>query len=155
MPHTASMGTQHECEIFNPNICRKRKTMLRPRELHSVSGTGFIDNIRLHSAQRSPYGSEAATWVEMCTCPEGYVGQFCESCAPGYRHDPPKGGKFSRCVPCNCNGHALICEPDTGQYTGLALHAGLTGHSFDSGGTLRPCLGCRRPEAIALGDGPF
>lgn len=50
----------------------------------------------------------------MCTCPEGYVGQFCESCGPGYRHDPPGGGKFARCVPCNCNGHAEYCDPETG-----------------------------------------
>ncbi|KAL1415178.1 hypothetical protein MTO96_029694 [Rhipicephalus appendiculatus] len=89
-------------------------TAIRIRATYVPRGTGFIDNIQLQSAQRSQYGTEAATWVEMCNCPEGYVGQFCESCAPGFRHDPPRGGKFSRCVPCNCNGHALICEPDTG-----------------------------------------
>ncbi|KAM7303716.1 laminin subunit gamma-1 isoform X1 [Ixodes scapularis] len=89
-------------------------TAIKIRATYLPRGTGFIDNIELHTAQRSQYGSEAASWIEMCTCPDGYVGQFCESCAPGFRHDPPGGGRFSRCVPCNCNGHALICEPDTG-----------------------------------------
>jgi laminin, gamma 1 len=51
----------------------------------------------------------------MCTCPEGYVGQFCESCAPGYRHELNYGGRFARCVPCNCNGHADICDAETGR----------------------------------------
>lgn len=50
----------------------------------------------------------------MCTCPDGYVGQFCESCAPGYRHDPSNGGPFARCIPCNCNGHADVCDIETG-----------------------------------------
>lgn len=69
--------------------------------------------MQLGTAHHSPSGNEA-TWIEMCTCPEGYVGQFCESCGPGYRHDPPGGGKFARCVPCNCNGHAEYCDPETG-----------------------------------------
>jgi hypothetical protein len=51
----------------------------------------------------------------MCTCPDGYVGQFCESCAPGFRHEPANGGPFAPCVPCNCNGHADICDPETGE----------------------------------------
>lgn len=76
-------------------------------------GYGALDNVQLGTAHHSPSGNEA-TWIEMCTCPEGYVGQFCESCGPGYRHDPPGGGKFARCVPCNCNGHAEYCDPETG-----------------------------------------
>lgn len=56
-----------------------------------------------------------ATWIEMCTCPEGYVGQYCESCAPGYRHSPSNGGPFASCIPCDCNSHADICDSETGE----------------------------------------
>ncbi|XP_054719317.1 laminin subunit gamma-1-like, partial [Uloborus diversus] len=89
-------------------------TALKIKVTYTPEGSGYLDNVRLGSAQRSPIGVEA-TWVEMCTCPDGYVGQFCESCGPGYRHDPPGGGKFARCVPCNCNGHAEYCDPETGR----------------------------------------
>jgi coxsackievirus/adenovirus receptor len=88
-------------------------TALKIRATYTPSGSGFVDDIRLESAQQLPY-NERATWIEMCTCPTGYVGQFCESCAPGYRHDPPGGGSFSQCIPCNCNSHADLCDPDTG-----------------------------------------
>lgn len=57
----------------------------------------------------------------MCTCPDGYIGQFCESCAPGSRHEPTSGGPFSPCVPCNCHGHASICDADTGKNNGFRL----------------------------------
>ena len=60
-------------------------------------------------------GGEVATWVEQCTCPEGYVGQFCESCAAGFKREPVNGGPFSRCVPCECYGHSDSCEPDSGE----------------------------------------
>lgn len=76
-------------------------------------GVGFLDDVSLQTARRGAPGLPA-NWVEMCTCPEGYIGQFCESCAPGSRHEPTSGGPFSPCVPCNCHGHASICDADTG-----------------------------------------
>ncbi|ERL95702.1 hypothetical protein D910_00136 [Dendroctonus ponderosae] len=45
----------------------------------------------------------------------GYVGQFCESCAPGFRHSPAHGGPFTNCIPCDCNSHARICDSETGR----------------------------------------
>ncbi|XP_067121237.1 laminin subunit gamma-1 [Centruroides vittatus] len=89
-------------------------TRIKIKGNYVPGGTGFIDDVRLESAQRSPFGQEV-TWIEMCTCLEGYVGQFCESCAPGYRHDPPGGGHFARCVKCNCHNHAEYCDPETGR----------------------------------------
>lgn len=77
-------------------------------------GIGFLDDVKLETARRGAAGTPAQ-WIELCTCPKGYVGQFCESCAPGYRHEPTSGGPFSPCVPCNCNGHADICDADTGK----------------------------------------
>lgn len=76
------------------------------------AGTGYIDNVTLVSAQ--PVPGVPAPWVELCQCPAPYRGQFCESCAPGYRRDTPAQGPFSTCVPCHCQGGG-ICDPDTGK----------------------------------------
>ncbi|KAJ8300900.1 hypothetical protein KUTeg_022419 [Tegillarca granosa] len=80
-----------------------------------TQGVGFIDNIQLETARIGSTGSDQATWIEQCTCPDGYVGQFCESCAAGYKRDPPFGGPFSKCVPCECHGHSENCEPRSGR----------------------------------------
>ncbi|GFY79495.1 laminin subunit gamma-1 [Trichonephila inaurata madagascariensis] len=112
---------EHSAYGWNPRLTPRdyisilsNLTALKIKATYTPEGTGYLDNVRLDSAHRSPLGKEA-TWIEMCTCPEGYVGQFCESCAPGYRHDPANGGKFARCVPCNCHGHAEYCDPETGR----------------------------------------
>ena len=52
--------------------------------------------------------------IERCECPEGYQGQFCQLCKPGYYHEN-NGGPFARCVPCSCNNHADICDSETGE----------------------------------------
>ena len=75
---------------------------------------GFLDNVKLHSAREGGGGARAVN-VEQCACAEGYVGQFCESCAPGYRRDPPGNSPLSGCIPCNCNNHSDACEVTTGQ----------------------------------------
>lgn len=83
-----------------------------------LPGQGLLDDVRLVSGRRSvgPQ-STRATFVELCSCPTGYVGQFCESCAAGYRRDPYGNGPFTRCIPCECNGHADYCDVDTGEIT--------------------------------------
>lgn len=80
--------------------------------LYFPPGTGYIDNVTLVSAR--PVPGVPAPWVERCQCPAAYRGQFCESCAPGYRRDAPGQGPFSICVPCNCQGGG-ICDSDTGK----------------------------------------
>eukprot|EP00058_Branchiostoma_floridae_P014832 XP_002600320.1 hypothetical protein BRAFLDRAFT_66822 [Branchiostoma floridae] len=55
--------------------------------------------------------------IEECSCPEGFQGQFCEECAPGYTREVPGliGDPLTPCVPCDCNGHeAGPCHVDTG-----------------------------------------
>jgi len=89
-------------------------TALKIRATYTPRGVGFLDNVKLETARRGASGPPA-NWIERCNCPEGYVGQFCESCAPGYRHEPANGGPFARCVPCNCNGHADICDAESGR----------------------------------------
>lgn len=54
-----------------------------------------------------------ASWVESCTCPPGFAGQFCEQCAPGFTRQDPGGGPLSPCVPCNCHQHGS-CHQETG-----------------------------------------
>nr|XP_022904333.1 laminin subunit gamma-1 isoform X1 [Onthophagus taurus] len=89
-------------------------TAIKIRGTYTPGGVGFLDNFRLETASRGVAG-KPANWVEQCECPEGYVGQFCESCAPGYRHSPSLGGPFMPCIPCDCNKHADICDSETGK----------------------------------------
>ncbi|XP_014742189.1 PREDICTED: laminin subunit gamma-2 [Sturnus vulgaris] len=91
-------------------------TALWIRATFGEYSTGYIDNVTLVSAL--PVPGVPAPWVERCQCPAAFRGQFCESCAPGYRRDAPGQGPFSTCVPCNCQGGG-ICDPDTGEcYSG-------------------------------------
>ncbi|ESP04836.1 hypothetical protein LOTGIDRAFT_211656 [Lottia gigantea] len=90
-------------------------TGIKIRATYNAEGVGFIDDIKLETARRGFEGGVEASWVERCTCPLGYVGQFCESCAPGYKRDPANGGPFSKCVPCQCNNHSDICDVNTGK----------------------------------------
>lgn len=89
-------------------------TAIKIRAIYSDYGEAFLDDVELQTAHRGAAG-RPATWIEQCTCPEGYLGQFCESCAPGYRHNPALGGPFMPCIPCDCNKHAEICDSETGR----------------------------------------
>ena len=79
-----------------------------------VLGVGFVDNIKLGTAVQTMEDGPVALWVEQCICHDGYIGQFCESCAPGFHRDTVNGGPLSRCVPCRCNGHSDVCDVSTG-----------------------------------------
>ncbi|XP_042536810.1 laminin subunit gamma-3 [Dipodomys spectabilis] len=79
----------------------------------STSGQVFLTEVQLPSVQPGPGPAPPAAWVEACSCPRGYTGQFCESCAPGYKREMPQGGPYTRCVPCTCNQHGT-CNPNTG-----------------------------------------
>ncbi|XP_025033164.1 laminin subunit gamma-3 [Python bivittatus] len=75
------------------------------------SGRIALKEVRLASAR--PGVSPRASGVEECTCPQGYQGQFCEFCTPGYKREITGGGPFAGCVPCTCNQHGS-CDPNTG-----------------------------------------
>ena len=53
--------------------------------------------------------------TNQCTCPDGYIGQFCESCAPGFRRQTSDESPLTKCVPCTCNGHSDTCDVKTGR----------------------------------------
>lgn len=62
------------------------------------SGRGYLDNVKLVSAQRGD--GSPARWVQTCSCPQGYEGEFCERCSDGFTHKNPADGAFSTCEPC-------------------------------------------------------
>lgn len=89
-------------------------TAIKIRGTYTRMGSGYLDDVHLETASRGVAG-RSAYWIEQCECPTGYVGQFCESCAPGFRHSPSLGGPFMPCIPCDCNKHADICDSETGR----------------------------------------
>ncbi|XP_047665497.1 laminin subunit gamma-3 [Tachysurus fulvidraco] len=77
-----------------------------------LSGVTLTSATLVESYSNTPL-TPPAPWVEVCTCPLGFMGQFCELCAPGFTRDRPNGGPYSPCVPCDCNQHGT-CHPETG-----------------------------------------
>lgn len=69
--------------------------------------------------------SPPAPWVEYCSCPMSFTGQFCEQCAPGFTREQPGRGPLSACVPCNCHHHGA-CHPETGVCDCSDFTTGLT-----------------------------
>lgn len=84
-----------------------------PFSSHSA-GPVFLHEVRLMSAQPQRGLGPPAPWVETCLCPQGYTGQFCEFCAPGYKRETPHGSPYTSCIPCTCNHHGT-CDPNTGE----------------------------------------
>ncbi|KAF2361239.1 Laminin IV [Trinorchestia longiramus] len=96
------------------------KLMIRAR-YHTVQVESILHGVALE------YGKEGASTttlvtgaVERCICPPGYEGLSCESCSRGYRrvNNTLVGGV---CEKCDCNGHALSCDPYTG-HCGECMH---------------------------------
>ncbi|KFP62450.1 Laminin subunit gamma-1, partial [Cariama cristata] len=87
-------------------------TSIKIRGTYSERSAGHLDDVTITSARPGP--GVPAVWVESCSCPAGYEGQFCERCSSGYRRETPSLGPYSPCVPCACNGHSEMCEPETG-----------------------------------------
>lgn len=86
-------------------------TAIMIRGTFGENGRGYLDNVNLVSAQKGP--GAPAGWVEKCSCPRGYEGEFCERCAPGYKKHFSDNGPLSSCEPCACQ--AGSCDPQTGE----------------------------------------
>ncbi|XP_066151126.1 laminin subunit gamma-1-like isoform X1 [Euwallacea fornicatus] len=136
-------------------------TMIKVKGTYAPKGVGFLDDFKLETASRGVAG-KAALWIELCSCPTGYVGQFCESCEPGYRHIPAMGGPFMNCIPCDCNNHASICDSETGkcicQHNTSGENCELCTRGFYGNalaGTSTDCQPCGCPDGgacIQIGD---
>uniref|UniRef100_A0A8B9L850 Laminin subunit gamma-3 n=1 Tax=Astyanax mexicanus TaxID=7994 RepID=A0A8B9L850_ASTMX len=123
----------------------------------SPTDTSQLSGVSLASAFPIAYPSDSsrgplAPWVEMCTCPPGFMGQFCEQCAPGFTRETPNTGPFSRCVPCDCNQHGT-CHPETGVCdctdftTGVSCERCLDGYYGNPlTGSPNACLPCPCPD---------
>ncbi|KAL1516830.1 hypothetical protein ABEB36_000679 [Hypothenemus hampei] len=130
-------------------------TAIKIRGTYSPRGLGFLDDVKLETASPGAAGTPAL-WMEFCQCPQGYVGQFCESCAPGFRHSPAHGGPFTNCIPCDCNKHASICDAETGrcicEHNTAGENCELCARGFYGNalaGTPEDCLPCNCPDGGA------
>ncbi|KAM3600569.1 uncharacterized protein V6R79_025240 [Siganus canaliculatus] len=89
-------------------------TALRISNAGGHNYTSQLARVTLTSAFSSSGPADPpAPWVESCSCPVGFTGQFCERCAPGFTREDPGRGPFSACVPCICHQHGT-CHPETG-----------------------------------------
>ncbi|XP_028283140.1 laminin subunit gamma-2 [Parambassis ranga] len=85
-------------------------TAIKIRATFGENGRGYLDNVKLVSASRED--GVPASWVQTCSCPPGYEGDFCEHCSAGFRRRVPADAAFSPCEPCSCKGGS--CDPLTG-----------------------------------------
>ncbi|CAI4228685.1 unnamed protein product [Auanema sp. JU1783] len=133
-------------------------TALKIRGTYQHKDLGFLSDVHLGTAGLAPSETDPrdAKWVESCDCLEGFVGQFCESCAPGFRRELKFGGPFNRCIQCDCHGHstscdaesgACICEHDTAGDSCERCARGFYGNAL--AGTENDCEKCPCPD-----DGP-
>ncbi|XP_068615316.1 laminin subunit gamma-3-like, partial [Brachionichthys hirsutus] len=101
-------------------------TSLRISNAGGLDYTSQLVKVTLTSAFISSGPSSLpAPWVESCSCPQAFAGQFCEQCAPGFTRDDPGRGALSTCVPCRCHQHGT-CHPQTGVCDCSDFTAGMT-----------------------------
>ncbi|KAH8235981.1 hypothetical protein KR032_011790, partial [Drosophila birchii] len=88
-------ATREEIMMILANV---DNILIRLGYLDSTAREVDLINIALDSAGSADRGLGSASLVEMCTCPPGYIGDSCETCAPGYVRQP--GGPWlGHCVP--------------------------------------------------------
>ncbi|NWS94051.1 LAMC3 protein, partial [Mionectes macconnelli] len=117
--HEAEEGAEPLLSAFSFQRLLSNLTALRLRVSRGPVQGGWLSLSEVQLTSASPGLGARAGWVEECSCPTGYAGQFCQSCAPGFKREIPFGGPFVSCVPCACNQHG-DCHPLTGHC--LCLH---------------------------------
>ncbi|KAI8518409.1 biological adhesion [Branchiostoma belcheri] len=147
-----SLGWNQRLSSFDFNRLLSNLTSLKIRGTYTDRGRGFLDDVRLNTAVRSG-AQPAATWVEVCECPEGLTGQFCEQVVPGYKQENPGRGPFSPVEPCFCNSHSATCDTVTGECScqhnteGIYCERCLKGYYGDATqGTPNDCQPCPCPN---------
>ncbi|KAI8427368.1 hypothetical protein MSG28_001930, partial [Choristoneura fumiferana] len=117
-------------------------------------------NVSLDTAIPGFSRSEPALGVELCSCPAGYSAPSCHEPAVGFWMPPTKVHLDSvsgtivirlegEAQPCNCNGRATSCDPDTGHCLSCAAayYRGADGAcvacACDAAGALSPLCDAR------------
>lgn len=93
------------------------KSVLIRGTFHTDQAESILENVVLYSAVTSE-NSSVVTTIEECECPLGYIGLSCEICDFGYVQvfeNTTDHHTISKCIPCNCNGHAETCDLATGK----------------------------------------
>ncbi|XP_053624887.1 basement membrane-specific heparan sulfate proteoglycan core protein isoform X4 [Plodia interpunctella] len=124
------------------------KTILVKARYDRGNQLAYLSRASIETAE--PGGSgPVALHVEQCVCPREYIGTSCEDCAPGYKRYP-HGLYLEKCGPCECNGHARMCDPDTGVCMNCADNTAgdfceecLPGYEKDSYGS---CVSQKQPS---------
>ncbi|ETE68256.1 Laminin subunit gamma-3, partial [Ophiophagus hannah] len=112
---TYNLTTQKDVQVVSAMDTQLSAQQLQdsnPKTLSLTSdkvGRIALKEVRLASARLG--FSQRAPWVEECLCPQGYQGQFCQFCAPGYKREIAWGGPFANCI-CQClhNTEGPACE---------------------------------------------
>ncbi|XP_059201303.1 laminin subunit gamma-2 [Centropristis striata] len=123
-------------------------TAIKIRATFGENGRGYLDNVKLVSAQRGD--GAPASWVQTCSCPPGYEGDFCERCSVGFRRSRPADGSFSSCEPCKCRGGS--CDPQTGDCYSADETPGEQSCSqgfYRDPWQLRSCVKCPCPDGVS------
>ncbi|XP_026859944.2 laminin subunit gamma-3 [Electrophorus electricus] len=124
-----------------------------------LSGVTLISATLVKDHSSTPH-QPPAPWVEACTCPLGFTGQFCERCASGFSRETPSSGPYSPCVPCNCNQHGT-CHPETGVCECTDFTTGVSCERCQDGyygnaliGNPSDCLPCPCPDRTTCAEVP-
>ncbi|KAJ0061005.1 hypothetical protein NL108_004717 [Boleophthalmus pectinirostris] len=89
------------------------KVMVRATYSTNPTAVYRLHLFSMEVANPSARGERTAAAVEMCSCPPGFSGTSCESCASGYRR--LNGVLYHGfCEACQCHGHSSECDPYTG-----------------------------------------
>ncbi|XP_071348331.1 laminin subunit gamma-2 [Trachinotus anak] len=123
-------------------------TAIKIRATFGEKGRGYLDNVQLVSAQRGD--GVPARWVQTCSCPTGYEGEFCERCSAGFKRRNPADGAFSPCEPCSCRGGS--CDPQTGDCYSADETPGERSCSegfYRDPWQLQTCVKCPCPEGVS------
>uniref|UniRef100_A0A8C6UB52 Laminin subunit alpha 2 n=1 Tax=Neogobius melanostomus TaxID=47308 RepID=A0A8C6UB52_9GOBI len=93
------------------------KVMVRASYSTEPTAVYRLHLFSMEVANPSARGERTASAVEMCSCPPGFSGTSCESCASGFRR--VNGVLYNGfCEACQCHGHSSQCDEVTGHCLG-------------------------------------